>query len=105
MTEDERTQALREFFERETRRLTERMARFAAEMKTEAILLRDEMETRLPKNDKRIRSSYEHPVNSLVLDAIADNLAQMAKSLPDAEEPPRRSGPIVGALRTAPKGQ
>ena len=55
--------------------------------KIDAIMLRDEMVSRLPNDilEKRERSSshmYEHPTNPLVLESVVDDLEYLAKSIP-----------------------
>lgn len=51
----------------------------------EAILLRNELYTRLPKRfrQQNIAVIYQHPTNVLGIEAIADHLELLAKSLPD----------------------
>lgn len=52
--------------------------------KVNAILLRDELLSRLPKgskNERRYRT-YEHPTNPIGMEMVADDLERMAKLLP-----------------------
>jgi hypothetical protein len=51
----------------------------------DAILLRNELLRRLPKNLRQPQLSgiYQYPTNLLGVEAIADNLELLAKSLPD----------------------
>ena len=52
----------------------------------DAILLRTELLRRLPKNLRQSQLSgiYQYPTNVLGVEAIADNLELLAKSLPDS---------------------
>jgi hypothetical protein len=51
----------------------------------DAILLRNELVRRLPKNLRlpQLAAIYQYPTNLLGVEAIADNLELLAKSLPD----------------------
>jgi hypothetical protein len=51
----------------------------------DAILFRNELQRRLPKNLRQPQLSgiYQYPTNMLGVEAIADNLELLAKSLPD----------------------
>ena len=51
----------------------------------DAILLRNELQRRLPKNLRQPQLSgiYQYPTNMLGVEAIADNLELLAKSLPE----------------------
>ncbi len=50
--------------------------------KVDALLLRDELLSRLPKEaKKRAYSLYEHPINPICRGMVADDLERMAKSL------------------------
>jgi len=61
------------------------MAEFEKRFKVDAILLRDEMNSRLPQEIKQetefSRSRYEHPVNTFCIREISDDLERKAKSL------------------------
>jgi len=61
------------------------MAEFEKRFKVDAILLRDEMNSRLPQEMKQetesSRSRYEHPVNTFCIREISDDLERKAKSL------------------------
>lgn len=52
--------------------------------KVDAILLRDELLSRLPKGskDEREYRTYEHPTNPIGMGMVADDLERMAKLLP-----------------------
>ena len=52
----------------------------------DAILLRNELYRRLPKNlqQPQLSGIYQYPTNLLGVEAIADNLELLAKSLPDS---------------------
>lgn len=52
----------------------------------DAILLRNELYRRLPKNlqQPQLSGLYQYPTNLLGVEAIADNLELLAKSLPDS---------------------
>jgi len=51
----------------------------------DAILLRNELYRRLPKNlqQPQLSGLYQYPTNPLGVEAVADNLELLAKSLPD----------------------
>ena len=51
----------------------------------DAILVRNELYRRLPKNFQQPQLSglYQYPTNLLGVEAVADNLELLAKSLPD----------------------
>jgi hypothetical protein len=53
---------------------------------SECILIRDELYKRLPKRLQRsnLASLYKNPPNVLAIEAIADDLELLAKSLPDS---------------------
>ena len=53
---------------------------------SDAILLRNEIYKRLPKNlnQKNMAPIYQHPTNVLGIQVIADSLELLAKSLPDS---------------------
>ena len=52
----------------------------------DAILFRNELQRRLPKNLRQPQLSgiYQYPTNILGVEAVADNLELLAKSLPDS---------------------
>ena len=53
---------------------------------SEAILLKNEIDKRLPKTpqQKNLSTIYQHPTNVLGIQMIADNLELISKSLPDS---------------------
>ncbi len=57
---------------------------YDSRFKVDAILLRDELLSRLPKQlkNEQAYSMYEHPTNRLGMQGIADDLERLAKSLP-----------------------
>jgi hypothetical protein len=56
---------------------------YGEKFKTDAIVLRDELLLRLPKNTKKDRNfMYEHPTNLIGVQKIIDDLEILAKSLP-----------------------
>jgi hypothetical protein len=61
---------------------------YESRFKVEAILLRDEIRSRLPKEPSKEQSFappeflYEHPTNSTVIHTLVDDLDRLAKSLP-----------------------
>ncbi len=59
-------------------------ADYDAKFKVDAILLRDELLSRLPKGSKNEREyrTYEHPTNPIGMGMVADDLERMAKLLP-----------------------
>jgi hypothetical protein len=68
----------------ETNRLSsQRNAEYDRRFKIDAMLLRDELRSRLPgyTADMMAEHSYEHPANPFGITAVADDLEKMAKSL------------------------
>jgi hypothetical protein len=59
------------------------MSEFDLKFKVDAILLRDELASRLPApaHDPRLDHRYEHPTNTFGIQAIADDLERKAKLL------------------------
>lgn len=56
---------------------------YEEKFKSDAIILRDELISRLPKNTKKDRNfMYEHPTNMIGLQKIIDDLEILTKSLP-----------------------
>ena len=62
------------------------MREYKARYWADAILLRNELYLRLPKNLRQPQMStiYQYPTNLLGVEAVADNLELLAKSLPDS---------------------
>jgi hypothetical protein len=62
------------------------MSQYKEKYWADAILLRNELYRRLPKNLRQPQLSgiYQYPTNLLGVEAIADNLELLAKSLPDS---------------------
>lgn len=62
------------------------MRKYKEKYWADAILLRNELLRRLPKNLRQPQLSgiYQYPTNVLGVEAIADNLELLAKSLPDS---------------------
>lgn len=67
-----------------TRQSYERNAEWDRRFKIDALMLRDELRSRLEdyKPDSMAEHSYEHPTNYFGFTAVADDLEKMAKSLP-----------------------
>ena len=61
------------------------MRRYKEKYWADAILLRNELYRRLPKNlqQPQLSGLYQYPTNLLGVEAVADNLELLAKSLPD----------------------
>jgi hypothetical protein len=84
MSEEER----RRDFEAMTNALSssffETVAGYDSRYKVDAILLRDELLSRLPDASKNEREFqlYEHPTNTFVMERVCDDLERLAKSLP-----------------------
>jgi exonuclease VII large subunit len=59
------------------------MRDFDQKFKVDAILLRDELLSRLPATEKSVQANrrYEHPVNTFCINEIADDLERKAKLL------------------------
>src|SRR5690349_7591881 len=62
------------------------MRRYKEKYWADAILLRNELYRRLPKNlqQPQLSGIYQYPTNLLGVEAVADNLELLAKSLPDS---------------------
>ncbi|MGO9147720.1 MAG: hypothetical protein ACLQDF_15280 [Desulfomonilia bacterium] len=84
MSEEERNKAWSE----ETKRLMvdslKTSTDYDTRFKVDAILLRDELLSRLPKGSKNEKEYwiYEHPTNPIGMGMVADDLERMAKLLP-----------------------
>ncbi|MCS6897658.1 MAG: hypothetical protein NZM29_06750, partial [Nitrospira sp.] len=63
--------------------LREANSEYESQFKVDAILPRDEILSRLPKQSKNEQAShlYEHPTNLLGMKEVADDLERLAKSL------------------------
>ncbi|WP_433583539.1 hypothetical protein [Paenibacillus amylolyticus] len=84
MSEEEREQAWHSETQAMIQDSLETNANYDSLFKVDTILLRDELLSRIPKNIKNeIKYSiYEHPTNPLGMGEVADDLEQLAKSLP-----------------------
>lgn len=75
----------RSYTEESSRLATDLMNTYNRQCKVEAILLRDELLSRLPqskvKRDSAREFLYEYPTNPLGLEPVADDLEKLAKSL------------------------
>jgi len=62
----------------------EMKSKYDSSFKVDTILLRDELLSRLPKGNKseRVFHTYEHPINPISMEMVADDLERLAKSLP-----------------------
>ncbi len=84
-TEEEKQRLWHAHTSTQTQGLFGMMAEFEKRFKVDAILLRDEMNSRLPQEMKQetesSRSRYEHPVNTFCIREISDDLERKAKSL------------------------
>jgi hypothetical protein len=82
--EEERQRLWHEHTGASIRRHSEQDAEYDDSYKVDAILLRDEMLTRLPSEGARHRrwdTYYEHPVNQIIMKRVADDLERLAKLL------------------------
>ncbi len=83
--EEERQRLWNAHTNTQTQGLFGMMAEFEKNYKVDSILLRDEMNSRLPLEIKQetesSRSRYEHPVNTFCIREISDDLERKAKSL------------------------
>jgi hypothetical protein len=80
---EERQRIRNEYQDKEHQWFLKSMAKYNSEYKIRAILLHDEMLSRLPKNirSERIRFMYEHPTNLLGFRSIAEDLEILAMNL------------------------
>lgn len=84
--EEERQRLWHKFTSAMSRTSSERMSEWERRFKVEALVLRDELLSRLPKQQvtKRTDSSYENPVNYFGYCDVADDLERMARQLPQS---------------------
>jgi len=84
-TDEERQRLWNAYTSTQTQGLFGMMAEFERRFKVDAILLRDEMNSRLPQELKQENESsrrrYEHPVNTFCIKEVSDDLERKAKSL------------------------
>ena len=84
---DNREELFRRHIEKDERRFSEHMANYNTNFKATAILLRDEISSRLPPAASRNQETqgflliFANPVTSFSIDLIATNLEMLAKSL------------------------
>lgn len=83
-SEEEKNQLWHRQTEEMSRRSFQRSADYDRQFKVEAILLRDEILSRLPPTarDDRKFGLYEHPTNPIGMGMVADDLERLARSLP-----------------------
>jgi len=82
-TEDERNRIWHTFSDKLFQQSTKQNAEYDRQFKIDAILMRDEMLSRLPKHtkDESAYRTYEHPTNPIGMGMVADDLERLAKSL------------------------
>jgi hypothetical protein len=82
-SQEERNQAWEKFTNQLMSRSYETRDKYDKRFKVDAILLRDEMLSRLPESakNKSAYSLYEHPTNPIGMGMVADDLERLAKSL------------------------
>lgn len=82
-TDDERDIIWHQFSGKLSQLSIKHNAEYDRQLKIDAILMRDELLSRLPKQtkDKRAYSMYEHPTNPIGMGMVADDLEKLAKSL------------------------
>ncbi len=87
-TEEERNNLWTKFRNESSRLSNERNAEYDRRLKINALLLRDEMRSRLKdyKPAAHMDSSYEHPTNYHGFQEVADDLEKMAKLLPSSKQ-------------------
>lgn len=63
--------------------MLERNAEYERRFKTDTLILRDELRSRLPNHmpEERVANAYEHPTNDFGFNFVANDLEQMAKQL------------------------
>jgi hypothetical protein len=83
-TEEERKQAWDLFVYNRMKSGSDSGSYFTRNFKTDSILLRDEMLSRLPKGSKNDEAYflYENPINTICMTMVTDDLERLAKSLP-----------------------
>ncbi|WP_094607168.1 hypothetical protein SPSIL_058290 [Sporomusa silvacetica DSM 10669] len=83
MTEEDRQKAWSEETMALSLKSSEINSYYDTHFKVEAILLRDELLSRLPSGTKKEHkfSTYEHPTNPIGMGMVADDLERLAKSL------------------------
>jgi len=81
--EDERQRLWKKYTNASSRASTERNAEWERRFKVDAIMLRDELRSRLSsyEPDKNIEFTYEHPTNYFGFNDVAADLEKMAKLL------------------------
>ena len=82
-TEEERKRIWNTFINNQSQLSITHNAEYDGQFKIDAILMRDELLSRLPKQakDERAYSMYEHPTNPIGMGMVADDLEKLAKSL------------------------
>lgn len=83
-TEEERHQVWTLFTNKITELYNNQNLYYTNNFKTDTILLRDELLSRLPKSvrNEEAYSMYEYPVNPIGMEMVATDLERLAKSLP-----------------------
>lgn len=82
-TEDQKHQLWEAHTSTHTNGLFTLMREFDQKYKVDAILIRDELQARLPasERDRQVERRYEHPTNTFCIREIADDLERKAKLL------------------------
>lgn len=82
-TEDQKHQLWEAHSSTHTNGLFTLMREFDQKYKVDAILIRDELQARLPasERDRQVERRYEHPTNTFCIRNIADDLERKAKLL------------------------
>lgn len=82
--EEEKNRLWHKFTSGSSQLSTERNAEYERRFKVDALMLRDELRSRLKdyKPDGRVDHMYEHPTNYFGFNDVAADLERMAKSLP-----------------------
>ncbi|WP_201542869.1 hypothetical protein [Psychrobacter faecalis] len=89
-SEEENNKRWNKFTNASSRLSNDRNSEYTRRFKVDAILLRDELRSRLPKyvpKDTHRESAYEHPTNYFGFNDVADDIEIMAKSLVTASKP------------------
>ncbi len=83
-TEVEKNKLWNDYGSQSSRISAELMQQYDSKFKTDAILLRDEILSRLPKvtREDHVNSMYDHPTNPIGIEMVVSDLEKLTKSLP-----------------------
>lgn len=85
VNENEKQRLWHKFTSGQSQLSNERNAEYERRFKVDALMLRDELRSRLKdyRPDERVDHMYEHPTNYFGFNDVATDLERMAKSLPE----------------------